>query len=146
LTARTLPGWAVKVVCIEQPQLFRLAKLLIAGHRRRPDPCWRPAIQLGCRCVSRGSLFFRARLQRIEDVVRLVLKQPDPDEVVEKANDLNATLAPDWPAGDESGFNFRPLTEQEKKDFVGSLDANGRQILADLESPPKPVRAPRSEE
>ena len=136
-----MPGWAAKVVCIEQPQLFRLAKLVIAGHRRRPDPCWWPAIQLGCRCVSRGSLFFRARLQRIEDVVRLVLKQSDLDEIIEKANDLNAPLAPDSPASDELGFNFRPLTEEEKKHFMDSLDAKGRQVLADLESPPKPVRA-----
>ena len=69
----------------------------------------------------------------------LKLKQPDPDEVVEKTNDLNAPLMPDLPASDEVGF--RPLTEEEKKDFVGSLDAEGRQILADLESLPKPLLA-----
>ena len=74
--------------------------------------------------------------------MRLVLKQPDIVEVIEKANGLNASLAPDLPAGDES-FNFRPLTEEEKKDFMDSLDARGRQMLADLESPPKPVRARR---
>jgi hypothetical protein len=64
----------------------------------------------------------------------LKLKQPDSDEVVEKANDLNA---PPVPANDDTGF--RPLTEEEKKDFRGSLDAKGRQILADLESSDKPV-------
>jgi hypothetical protein len=53
------------------------------------------------------------------------LKQPDPDEVVEKANDLNAPL---MPANDDTGF--RPLTEEEKENFTGSLD---------LESLPKPV-------
>ena len=73
--------------------------------------------------------------------MRLVLKQSDLDEIIEKANDLNAPLAPDSPASDESGFNFRPLTEEEKKHFMDSLDAKGRQVLADLESPPKPVRA-----
>jgi hypothetical protein len=52
----------------------------------------------------------------------------------EKTKDLNAPLAPDLPAGVES-FNFRPLTEEEKKNFMGSLDAKGRQMLADLESP-----------
>ena len=66
----------------------------------------------------------------------LKLKQPDPDEGVEKTNGPNAPLMPDLPASDETGF--RPLTEEEKKDFVGSLDANGRQILADLKSLPKP--------
>jgi len=60
----------------------------------------------------------------------------------EKTKDLNAPLAPALPAGDES-FNFRRLTEEEKKDFMGSLDAKGRQMLADLESPSKPVRARR---
>jgi hypothetical protein len=130
------------VSCIEQPQLFRLAKLLIAGHRRRPDLCWWPAIQLGCRCVSSRQPFsFKPAFHRIEDVVRLVLKQPDVVEVVEETNDLNAPLAPDSPASDESGFNFRPLTEQEKKDFIGSLDARGGQMLADLESPPEIFRA-----
>ena len=62
----------------------------------------------------------------------LKLKQRDPDEVVEKAKDLNAPFAPDLPASDEMGF--RPLTDEEKKDFVGSLDAKGHQMLADLES------------
>jgi hypothetical protein len=93
---------------------------------------------VGCRCVSSRQPFsFKSAFHRIEDVVRLVLKQPDPDEVIEKANDLNASLAPDLPASDETGF--RPLTEQEKKDFIGSLDAKGHQILADLESTDKPV-------
>jgi len=38
-------------------------------------------------------------------------------------------------------FVFRPLTKKEKKEFVNSLDANGRQILAELEG--KPKRTPR---
>ena len=72
----------------------------------------------------------------------LTLKQPEPDKIVEKTNDdLNAPLAPDCPPGDHTGF--RPLTAEEKKDFMDSLDARGRQMLADLESPPKPVRARR---
>jgi hypothetical protein len=63
----------------------------------------------------------------------LKLKQPDPEEVVEKTNDLNAPL---MPANDDTGF--RPLTEEEKENFM-ALDAKGRQMLADLESLPKPV-------
>jgi hypothetical protein len=38
-------------------------------------------------------------------------------------------------------FEFRPLTKKEKKEFVNSLDARGKQILAELEG--KPKRAPR---
>jgi ClpP class serine protease len=32
----------------------------------------------------------------------------------------------------DSSFEFRPLTEEEKKQFVDSLDAKGKQILAEL--------------
>jgi|SRR5262245_34931678 len=38
-------------------------------------------------------------------------------------------------------FEFRPLTEEEKKEFVNSLDAEGKRILADLQG--KPKRNPR---
>jgi hypothetical protein len=38
-------------------------------------------------------------------------------------------------------FAFRPLTKKEKEEFVNSLDAKGRQILAELER--KPKRIPR---
>jgi hypothetical protein len=51
----------------------------------------------------------------------LKLKQADPDEVVEKANDLNAPL---MPANDDTGF--RPLTEEEKENLMSSLGAKGR--------------------
>jgi hypothetical protein len=53
----------------------------------------------------------------------------------EKTKDLNAPLVPDLPAVDES-FNFRPFTEVEKKDFKGSLNDKGRQMLADLDHRP----------
>ena len=68
-----------------------------------------------------------------------MLKQPDLDEVVEKAKNLNAPLTPELPASDETGFNFRPLTEDEKKEFMKSLGAEGRQKLAKLESLTEPV-------
>ena len=29
-------------------------------------------------------------------------------------------------------FKFRPLTEEEKKEFVNSLDARGKQLLSEL--------------
>jgi hypothetical protein len=36
------------------------------------------------------------------------------------------------PSAGAGDFEFRPLTEEEKKAFVNSLDAEGRQILAEL--------------
>ena len=36
------------------------------------------------------------------------------------------------PSAGAGDFKFRPLTEEEKKAFVNSLDAKGRQILAEL--------------
>jgi hypothetical protein len=39
------------------------------------------------------------------------------------------------------GLEFRPLTEEEKKEFVNSLDANAKRLLAELEG--KPKRSPR---
>ncbi len=38
-------------------------------------------------------------------------------------------------------IEFLPLTEEEKKEFENSLDAKGKQILAELEG--KPKRRPR---
>ena len=36
------------------------------------------------------------------------------------------------PSAGVGDFEFRPLTEEEKKAFVNSLDAKGRQMLAEL--------------
>ena len=33
---------------------------------------------------------------------------------------------------DLSGLRFRPLTRKEKKEFIDSLDAKGRRLLAEL--------------
>ena len=35
-------------------------------------------------------------------------------------------------AADVGDFEFRPLTEEEKKEFVNSLDAQGKQLLSEL--------------
>jgi hypothetical protein len=60
------------VVCIEQPQLFRLAKLLIAGHRRRPDPMLVASNSVGLPLrIIAAAFFFKPAFHRIEDVVRL---------------------------------------------------------------------------
>ena len=42
---------------------------------------------------------------------------------------IDHPVAPSAGTGDSE---FRPLTEEEKKRFVDSLDAKGRQILAEL--------------
>lgn len=36
-------------------------------------------------------------------------------------------------AGGFGDLEFRPLTEEEKQEFVNSLDARGKQLLAELE-------------
>ena len=64
-----------------------------------------------------------------------MFKQSDLDRVLrglEKMKDLNAPLTPDLPASDETGFHFRPLTEDEKQEFMKSLGTRGRQKLAKL--------------
>jgi hypothetical protein len=37
-------------------------------------------------------------------------------------------------------FEFRPLTDKEKKEFLNSLDDRGRKILAELEGEPNKLR------
>lgn len=44
----------------------------------------------------------------------------------------------DMPVGPEAAeeaedYEFRPLTKEEKEEFLNSLDAKGKQILAELE-------------
>jgi len=48
-----------------------------------------------------------------------------PETGAKKKNDSSTG------AGD---FEFRPLTQEEKQEFVNSLDAKGGQVLAELES------------
>ena len=50
-----------------------------------------------------------------------------PGTIAKKKNDTAAGV---------SAFKFRPLTEEEKQEFVNSLDAKGKQLLSELE--PKP--------
>jgi len=45
--------------------------------------------------------------------------------------ETNITQKNDSSAG-ANDFEFRPLTEEEKQEFMDSLDAKGRQILAEL--------------
>jgi len=40
-------------------------------------------------------------------------------------------------------FEFRPLTEEEKKAFLNSLDERGKQILAELEGRKTKIKRPR---
>jgi hypothetical protein len=51
---------------------------------------------------------------------------------MEKQGD-NTSVVPESDDKQERRFEFRPLTEKEKNEFVNSLDAKGKQILAELE-------------
>ena len=54
-------------------------------------------------------------------------EQGDNSPIVQETSDKQEN-------GPSAGhFEFRPLTEEEKKEFVNSLDARGKQILAELE-------------
>jgi hypothetical protein len=57
-------------------------------------------------------------LVEIEDI-----KEQLPGTNAQQKNDSAAS------AGD---FEFRPLTEEEKKEFADSLNAKGKQLLAEL--------------
>jgi hypothetical protein len=46
-----------------------------------------------------------------------------PETSAKQKNDATA---------DSRNFEFRPLTEEEKEEFVNSLDAKGKQIYAEL--------------
>jgi hypothetical protein len=67
--------------------------------------------------------------QRIADRLTEEMKEQIDDNItsIRGVTDQENHLS----AGAEN-FEFRPLTEEEKKKFVNSLDAKGRQILADL--------------
>ena len=60
----------------------------------------------------------------VEDIKGQIDNMPVvPETGAKQENDLSTG------AGD---VEFRPLTEEEKKEFVNSLNAEGKQILAEL--------------
>ena len=48
----------------------------------------------------------------------------------------------DDPSTHAEGFGFRPLTEKEKEEFIGCLDSEGKQLLAELAGDVKTSREP----
>jgi hypothetical protein len=68
--------------------------------------------------------------QRILDSLTEEIKE-QIDNNITSIRGVSAEQENDSSAGAEE-FEFRPLTEEEKKEFVNSLDAKGKQILADL--------------
>ena len=63
------------------------------------------------------------------------------DEVMEEQHD-NLPPAQETSDGQENGpsmrhFDFQPLIEEEKNEFVNSLNARGKQILAELQGGPR---------
>ena len=94
-----------KVVCMEQPSPFRDEYRVEESHGLDAN-CRR-----GFAAAQRVSVRARASYwgNKIIDTTSLWVRSH-----TEKTKDLNEPLAPDLPSGDES-FNFRPLTEEEKK-------------------------------
>ena len=70
------------------------------------------------------------------------------DKVLLEIEDIKG-LSPGNIAGEKNDsvaghFEFRPLTEEEKQEFVNSLDARGKQLLAEIE-PRRYSSAPKRE-
>jgi hypothetical protein len=100
-----------------------------------------PASQLA-RAIQRGrtrstSPYHRVTSVRLEsetDKTGMSLQvQGEPtagrETIGEIKQQIDHPVAPSAGTGDSE---FRPLTEEEKKEFVDSLDAKGKQILAEL--------------
>ena len=84
-----------------------------SGPRQIPiSPCFWHSVRFGQR--------YESRVQRETTTGRGTI-----GEIEEQIDHL----APSTKAGD---FEFRPLTEEEKKAFVSSLDVQGRQLLTEL--------------
>ena len=52
----------------------------------------------------------------------------------ESVGPVDVAIQPSLAEGSSETLEFRPLTEQEKKEFLDSLDAEGKQLLAELET------------
>jgi hypothetical protein len=95
-----------------------------------------PAMRLG-RVIQRGrtrstSPYHRVTTVRLESDDMSLQVQGEPTagrETIGDKEQIDHPLAPSAGTGD---FEFRPLTEEEKKEFVDSLDAKGKQVLEEL--------------
>jgi hypothetical protein len=54
-------------------------------------------------------------------------QEKQPEALTPECHHLNV------PFNESTAFEFRPLTEEEKNQFLNALDANGKRILAELE-------------
>ena len=83
--------------------------------------------------LRNGSLYVR-RLKR--QVNRNSRPRPEEEKQTE-------TLTPECHHLNPTDFEFRPLTEEEKKAFLNSLNAEGKRILAELAGKSKSSRTTR---
>ena len=98
---------------------MRLARIIQGGRTRSTSPYHRVT---------------SVRLESESDKTDMSLQvQGEPTAGRETIGDIKEQidhpLAPSAGTGD---FEFRPLTEEEKKVFVNSLDAKGKHLLAEL--------------
>jgi hypothetical protein len=79
---------------------------------------------------NRPTLLARDPLQSVVDTILTEIEE------IKETVDLAPETGPKWKnnSSPEVGdYGFRPLTEEEKDEFLNSLDAEGQQILAELE-------------
>ena len=83
---------------------------------------------------TRNSFFSR---MTFGDPASCIKDGEETQEITEIDERLDTSIVPATKVEQTSGpsagdFEFRPLTEEEKKEFVNSLDTKGKQILAEL--------------
>src|SRR5215831_7373942 len=83
----------------------------------------------GAEVVSGAPMNAKNELNGIVDLV-----VPEIHELEEEIDPVPEMIAKQL---NEPLFEFRPLTEEEKKEFVDTLDARGKQILAELAGQPE---------
>ena len=98
---------------------MRLARVIQRGRTRSTSPYHRVA---------------SVRLKSETDKTDMSLQvQGEPTAGRETTGEIKEQI--DHPLASSAGtgdFEFRPLTKEEKKEFVNSLDAKGKQVLAEL--------------
>ena len=82
------------------------------------------------RWILRNGSSYMTRLRRQAEALTQEDKgfqEKQPEVLTPECHHLNA------PFNESTAFEFRPLTEEEKNQFLNALDANGKRILAELE-------------
>jgi hypothetical protein len=92
------------------------------------------------RWLSNSEHLVRWILRNGTSFVRRLIPEEDQQSktLTPECHQLNAV------SNERTGFEFRPLTQEEKGQFLNSLNAEGKRMLAELEGKRKSLRTRRS--